>query len=406
MGDLPPSLEAGGTSLDVRLPRRIGLLHQGDRWWFAGVNYVHTLLRQFALLENPPGCTLLLKRGLEDLYAEVDCDRISFDSVHSITIRNRLGRLRRGQWARTLGTAATRSRCEVIFPLQHSPSVDLLVPWVGWIPDLQHRVLPQNYTERERQERDRRMSDLLERARLVVMSSRSSRRDAVAFSPASEGRLRVVPFASVPPEAWWPDDPARTANELGLPERFMLFPAQGWPSKGHDTLIAALARLRDVHVVLTGFDPRDPARGRWIAALVERAGVGDRVTMLGFRSRREVFALLRRAVAIVQPSRFEGWSLLVEDALAAGRPLVLSDLEVHREQAPQEVMPVHWFAPGDDAGLEAALAEAWRTHAPGPQRELASAGRKASFERGRASARLLLSVLAEAIEDAGLVRPE
>lgn len=389
-----------------RFPRRIGLLHQGDRWWFAGVNYLHTLLRQFALLESPPSCTLLLKRGLDDLYAEVECDRISFDAFGPIPMRQRLGRLRRGQWARTLATAATRSRCEVIFPLQHSPGVDLLVPWVGWIPDLQHRVLPPNYTDRERQERDRRMGDLLERAKLVVMSSRSSRRDAVAFSPASELRLRVVPFASVPPEAWWSDDPVRTASELGLPARFMLFPAQGWPSKGHDTLIAALTRLRDIHVLLTGFDPRDPARGRWIAAMAERAGVGDRLTMLGFRSRREVFALLRRAVAIVQPSRFEGWSLLVEDAIAAGRPLVLSDLEVHREQAPQEIVPVHWFAPGDDAGLEEALAEAWRTHAAGPQPDLAVAGRQASIERGRASARLLLAVLGEAIEDAGQVRPE
>ena len=400
MSGLPPSLDAGDARRSDRLPCRIGLLHQGDRWWFAGVNYIHTILRQFSLLERPPVSTLLLERGHENLYAEVEGDRISYDGIGSLGLRRRLGRLRRGQWARTLGTAAARSRCNVLFPLQFSPPVELPMPWVGWIPDLQHRVLPDHYDDRERENRDRRFGALLRDAEVVVVSSQASRRDVIAFAPESEERLRVVPFASVPPEAWWADDPARAASELGLPERFVLFPAQGWPHKGHDTLLAALARRPEVHLVLTGFDPGDAARGRWVTEMVERAGLGDRVTVLGFRSRREVFALLRRAVAVVQPSRFEGWSLLVEDAIAAGRPIVLSDLEVHREQCPQHAVPVHWFAPDDDLGLSRALGEAWQTHPSGPQPELAAAGRQASMDRGRASARLLLSVLDEVVDTA------
>jgi hypothetical protein len=44
------------------------------------------------------------------------------------------------------------------------------------------------------------------------------------------------------------------------------------------------------------------------------------------------------------------------------------------------------------------LGEAWATHRPGPQEELAEIGRHASEARGRASATLLLEVLGEAID--------
>lgn len=38
--------------------------------------------------------------------------------------------------------------------------------------------------------------------------------------------------------------------------------------------------------------------------------------------------------ALLNPSRFEGWSTTVEEAKAAGTPMILSDIPVHREQAP------------------------------------------------------------------------
>ncbi|MGA1468199.1 MAG: hypothetical protein ACO38V_11205, partial [Phycisphaerales bacterium] len=71
---------------------------------------------------------------------------------------------------------------------------------------------------------------------------------------------------------------------------------------------------------------------------------------------------------------------------------------VHREQCPERVMPVHWFEAGDEIGLARMLDEAWTTHRPGPQQELAEIGRTASEARGRASANLLLEVLGEAID--------
>lgn len=46
-----------------------------------------------------------------------------------------------------------------------------------------------------------------------------------------------------------------------------------------------------------------------------------------------VYALLRASTALINPSRFEGWSTTVEEAKSFGVPMILSDIDVHREQS-------------------------------------------------------------------------
>ena len=43
---------------------------------------------------------------------------------------------------------------------------------------------------------------------------------------------------------------------------------------------------------------------------------------------------MRKAMAVIQPSLFEGWSTVVEDARALGKPMILSDFPVQIEQDP------------------------------------------------------------------------
>jgi len=42
--------------------------------------------------------------------------------------------------------------------------------------------------------------------------------------------------------------------------------------------------------------------------------------------------LMRASVAMLNASLFEGWSTTVEEAKSLGTPLILSDIDVHREQ--------------------------------------------------------------------------
>ncbi len=68
-----------------------------------------------------------------------------------------------------------------------------------------------------------------------------------------------------------------------------------------------------------------------LRAEVEERGVADRFLFLGSVSRAEHIALMRRCLAVLQPSEFEGWGFAVSDAKGLGKPLIVSDLLVHRE---------------------------------------------------------------------------
>ena len=97
--------------------------------------------------------------------------------------------------------------------------------------------------------------------------------------------------------------------------------------KGLDLLIPAFARLKrvypGVHLVLAG--PDEDAGGKLIGQLARRHGVEEAVTLTGLISGREKLAALQDADLLVLPSRFEGLSIALLEALYAGLPVVVTD---------------------------------------------------------------------------------
>jgi glycosyltransferase involved in cell wall biosynthesis len=58
----------------------------------------------------------------------------------------------------------------------------------------------------------------------------------------------------------------------------------------------------------------------------------DVVKFLGFLDREEQLQIMNHARAIVQPSFFEGWSTVIEDAMAMNKCVIASNLQVNQEQ--------------------------------------------------------------------------
>jgi glycosyltransferase involved in cell wall biosynthesis len=104
--------------------------------------------------------------------------------------------------------------------------------------------------------------------------------------------------------------------------------------------------------------------------------------------------LFRCAAAVVQPSRFEGWSTVVEDAKALGRPLIVSDLPVHVEQSHSAVSPFNFFKAGDAEDLAAKLIAHWPRLVPGPDGGAERAAQERRREREAASAKAFLGIAA------------
>jgi glycosyltransferase involved in cell wall biosynthesis len=142
-------------------------------------------------------------------------------------------------------------------------------------------------------------------------------------------------------------------------------------------------------------DARHPTYADDLRRFVADNGLEQRVRFLGVVSDAHLRELFRFAAAVVQPSLFEGWSTVVEDTKATGRPIILTDLPVHREQA-HDTGPLGSFTfypPGDAEALADQIAAAWPSLTAGPDPAAERAAAKGRRLRADASARAFLTIV-------------
>ncbi|MEI6916139.1 MAG: glycosyltransferase, partial [Armatimonadota bacterium] len=120
--------------------------------------------------------------------------------------------------------------------------------------------------------------------------------------------------------------------------------------------------------------------------------VSDEMIVLGLLPRWEQVQLQRAADFIIQPSLFEGWSTVVEDAKTLGQRLVVSDIAVHREQQPPSSI---FFDPCSPEALADALVQ--MLSADNPDRISEDAAHAAASERARLFAGEFLAVCQTAL---------
>lgn len=145
--------------------------------------------------------------------------------------------------------------------------------------------------------------------------------------------------------------PERRA-ELGLPEHYLVFVGTREPRKGLDVLLQAYAWLRDElgsaapELVLVG-----PA-GWGADPTVSRV---DGVRLTGYVAQEVLPEIVAGSLALVLPSLDEGFGMPSIEALATGRPVVVSDIPVLAEvTGPVGIR----FPVGDVDALAAALVDA------------------------------------------------
>ena len=76
--------------------------------------------------------------------------------------------------------------------------------------------------------------------------------------------------------------------------------------------------------------------------------------------RRDQLSILKNSIAVIQPSLFEGWNTTIEDAKSLNKFVIVSDIDVHREQLVDR--KAFFFKVGDEAGLIELLENAWNRH--------------------------------------------
>ncbi len=336
-----------------------------DQGWLGGTNYFRNLFRAIersnsGLLEPVVFIGRAADARLFGDYASLQLVRSTLVSRRSIPWLLRQFELRlahRDDLLREL------LRAHDIKVLSHSghlgPGGD--IPALGWIPDLQHLKLPEFFTSRELAARTKLFDGYCRYCPLIIVSSLAAAGDLRSNDPGCADKTRCLHFVADAPDAAELPSLTELERKYGLSRRYVLLPAQFWAHKNHIVVVEALACLKaksaGVLVLATG-NPRDYRQPGHFARLMDRVrelSVEDQFRAPGELPYRDVMGLMLNAAAVLNPSLFEGWSTTVEEAKSLGKRVILSDIPVHREQAPSRG---RYFEPHDAEALARLLLSA------------------------------------------------
>lgn len=183
--------------------------------------------------------------------------------------------------------------------------------------------------------------------RLVVATSAATARLLSGDFAVPAARIAVVEPGT---------DPAPLARGSGGAVPELLCVGALIPRKGHELLLAALARLADRpwHLTLVGSTARDPATAEALAAQIRRLCLGERVRVAGELDEAGLADAYAAADLFVLPSRFEGYGMAYAEALARGLPVLGTRAGAIPETVPDDAGLL--VAPGSTAALAEALA--------------------------------------------------
>jgi glycosyltransferase involved in cell wall biosynthesis len=233
----------------------------------------------------------------------------------------------------------------------------------------------------------------LRRAAAVTAPSRVSLADIRRHYPAAPNPtlipngVDIGQFGQVTADAV-----AAARGRYQLPERFILSVGAHRPHKNHEVLVRALAAVPgDASLVLVGYT--DPYFPDPLPGLIAGLGLESRVRLVPEVAEEWLPAVYRAASVFAFPSLAEGYGIPVLEAMAAGVPVVMSDIQVLAEVGgPAALMVPPRDVPSWASALTAVLSSA---ALPG---RLTEAGRAvaaaASWEHGASALGSLLCAVA------------
>lgn len=264
-------------------------------------------------------------------------------------------------------------------------------PTVVSVPDLQHETYPELFAPETLENRRRTYAHAVAHADLILTISGYARGTILECYPNTDPeRIVIAPPGIDPALEEHLEHPVENGRGgFGLPDDYLLYPANFWPHKNHARLLEALAELRktglEPFLVLTG----DSGSGfDSVRAQIEQLDLAAQVRFLGRLPAADFAPLMRGARAVIFPSLYEGFGLPVLEAFHCDTPVLCSNVTSCPEVAGDAALfvdpaSVESLAAGlrriwTDAGLRASLVEKGRVRR-------AQLARERSFETVRAA---------------------
>lgn len=331
--------------------KRIALIFSVNPNWMGGTYYVLNIINALDSLPDEEKPEILLCSSMADF--QFALRNVSYPYLKRIDVKypfflikriiNKISRILLNRNLLPV-IPLLKENVDMVFPLMKAGQVKSKSKKIYWIPDFQEKFLPQFFNEQELKVRDDRIKGIITENAPVVFSSLDAFKAFKKFYPQGvNGKEKIYRFAVQIP-ATDNLDSKKILKELNIKKPFFYCGNQLWQHKNHKVLFEAVKILKDkgidISLVCSGAteDYRNPDYFKNLCSFIESYKLKDNIKILGLIDRKAQLCLMKDCEAIIQPSLFEGWSTSVEEAKALNKFLILSDLEVHKEQASENAV--------------------------------------------------------------------
>jgi len=320
---------------------RLGLIFHFSSTWMGGIIYIQNLIKSLDSLDDKekPEIFLFYKPELKKFLDEITYPYITliewnFPPIVKGIIKSLIARKNL-----FIDKILKTYSLDAIYPLHDFPvRTKSPVKLVAWCADLQHKHHPGFFTKMQIIGRDLRLSLTLRNSDYLIVSSQAVLDDFIRFfKPGKDIKIRIFHFASVI-DNLANLNIADLRSKYNLPEKYFLISNQFHKHKNHKVVLLSLLKLNDmgvrVHLAFTGKFP-GAVESPYLAELhriIEENKLENQISLLGIIPRNDQLQIMRNSQAVIQPSLFEGWSTVIEDAKSLQVPVIASDLAVNIEQ--------------------------------------------------------------------------
>lgn len=326
-----------GLEMMIKSKKRIAFIYLPSDEWVGGKNYY---LGIFSEIEK-------YKSNEYDVYifTSNDVELTELDVLEEITIIKTSRLNRKYNKIRSILNVFVSENIFLI-DLFKKHKIDMLshsyvnynlssVESLPWIPDFQYKYLPQLFSEKDIIIRNRRNVKYFKKCN-VLLSSYTAENDAKKFFDINK-KTFVYRFRPFIPESFKYSG-ISVFDKYSIPQKYIFIPNQFWQHKNHLIVLDAIKSLcnsyPDICLVSTGnlSDYRNPEYIEKVKKIIDDLECNNNIKLLGLVDRSEYTVLLNNAHFIINPSLFEGWSSTVEESKFYGKMILLSNLEIHKEQ--------------------------------------------------------------------------
>ncbi len=239
---------------------------------------------------------------------------------------------------RNLDKALHKINADICLPVLRDYYPQMKTPWMGYIADFQEKHLPILFDKSTLKYRENNSIKQVQHTQFFLLTSMAVKGDLEKYYPGKYVAF-AEPFAPFSQQAFI--DCNEDISNYNLPPKYFLISNQFWIHKNHMTAIKAMRVLidkgyKDIGLVCTGrmnTDERDKSYCAKLIELVKDLQLENNVYFVGFVPKLHQIQMLKDAVALIQPSLFEGdpGGGAVFNAYSLMVPSIVADIEVNNE---------------------------------------------------------------------------